>query len=125
MSKHIIVSGKAGDSFLTSEAQPPFEDMDFSGWQGLAIEKAGIFMFNISANAVEFPLHTSDLSWSAYVISGSGTLFSGNKDLEKSDSILYKSGDFITFEADTPHAWKSDNVESRIIFIQDKLQKVE
>jgi quercetin dioxygenase-like cupin family protein len=65
---------------------------------------------------VEFPIHTSEDEWLAYVVSGAGTLYAGTSEMERTEGIEYQAGDFITFEADTPHGWKNGSAESRILF---------
>jgi quercetin dioxygenase-like cupin family protein len=122
MSRHIIVSLNAdGSSVADREAGPEFLSADFPpGWQGAGVEGAGLFLFqfDIAPAAVEFPLHADPAEWLAYVISGSGTLFVGTADMEKTEGTAYSAGDFITFRPDTPHGWKSDGAASRILFVK-------
>lgn len=75
-----------------------------------------MFIFTVKADAVEFPIHTSDDKWLAYVISGSGTLYAGDSNDNKTEGISYQASDFISFDANTPHGWKNANQESKILF---------
>ncbi|MGB5511300.1 MAG: hypothetical protein WBM87_06295 [Woeseiaceae bacterium] len=120
MSSHIVMSNNQGASTLTATPLPEFSDLDIPGWQGLSREDSGVFMFmfNIAADAEEFPIHADEAQWLALVISGSGTLYAGTTDLEKTDGINYVAGDFITFEANTPHGWKNGGTSSRILFVK-------
>lgn len=122
MSQHFIVSlNSDGSSAVDSKAGPEFSGAEFPpGWQGAGVEGAGLFLFqfDISPGAVEFPVHADPAEWLAYVISGSGTLFVGTADGDKTDGTVYQAGDFITFRPDTPHGWKSDGVASRILFVK-------
>lgn len=121
MSSHITMFNQQGASYLSKQCAPEFSNLDFpAGWQGQALEDSGVFMFlfRVSADAVEFPIHTSEDEWLAYVVGGAGTLFSGTADLEKTEGMSYQAGDFITFAADTPHGWLNGGAESRILFVK-------
>lgn len=104
-------------SVLSSKDAPEFEPLDLTGWQGLTFDDVGLsfFIFNIDADAPEFPIHSSEDRWIAYVISGSGTLYAGEDSGQKTESITYSAGDLITFHSNTPHGWKNDNTKSRIL----------
>lgn len=118
MSNHIIMSRHQGASSMTRAAAPEFSDLDVPGWQGLSLQDSGVFMFlfNISPGANEFPVHASEDEWLAYVICGSGTLYSGTGEMQRTDGMEYTAGDFITFAANTPHGWKNGDESSRILF---------
>ena len=119
MASHIQMFMEAGGSRLDKKTLPEFEPGDFpAGWVGLAVEDSGIFMFmfNIAADAAEFPIHASEDAWLAYVVSGSGTLYAGTADSERTGGVEYEAGDFITFEAGTPHGWKNGAAPGRILF---------
>lgn len=120
MSSHIIMSNNDGASSLAKSPAPEFDALDFQGWQGHAVEDSGIFMFmfDIAPDAVEFPVHADEAEWLALVISGSGTLFAGTTEMQKTDGIEYQAGDYITFEANTPHGWKNNGEASRILFVK-------
>ena len=120
MSNHIIMSNDNGASSLATSPAPEFEAFDVKGWQGRAVEDSGVFMFmfDIAANAEEFPLHVDAAEWLALVISGSGTLYAGTADMQKTDGMEYRAGDYITFEANTPHGWKNGGEPSRILFVK-------
>ena len=120
MSSHIVMSNDQGASTLSRSPVPEFSDMDVAGWQGVSLEDSGVFMFmfNIAANAEEFPIHADAAEWLAHVISGSGTLYAGTADLAKTTGIDYEAGDFITFQANTPHGWKNGGSPSRILFVK-------
>ncbi|MGL6314342.1 cupin domain-containing protein [Vibrio sp. WXL103] len=122
MNQHITMSLDNHSSYLTSKALPAYTPLDFPGWQGLAIEdnKFFMFVFDIEANAAEFPLHSDENTWLAYVIEGQGTLFAGTKDnQEKTSQTEFKAGDAITFEANTPHAWQVGDKASKILFCRN------
>lgn len=118
MSSHITMSNSDGASTLTKSDGPKLDPAGHDGWQGFSIEASGVFMFmfDISPDAVEFPIHASEDEWLAYIVSGSGTLFAGTADMEKSEGMPYTAGDFVTFERDTPHGWINDGEPSRILF---------
>lgn len=121
MSSHITMLNNPGESSLSKQPTPEFSDVDFPpGWQGLTLEDSGVFMFmfNISPRADEFPIHVSEDEWLAYVVSGSGTLYAGTADMQKTDDMAYEAGDFITFAADTPHGWLNGSEKSRILFVK-------
>lgn len=120
MSSHIIMSNDNGASTLSKSATPDFEALDFPGWRGRAIEDSGLFMFmfDIAPDAVEFPIHADEAEWLALVISGSGTLFAGTPDMQKTDGMDYQAGDYITFQGGTPHGWKNNDAPSRILFVK-------
>jgi quercetin dioxygenase-like cupin family protein len=120
VSNHIIMSNDNGASTLAKSSAPVFENLDVSGWRGRVVEDSGIFMFmfDIAPDAEEFPIHTDSAEWLALVISGSGTLYAGTADLQKSDAMNYAAGDFISFQGSTPHGWKNDNAPSRILFVK-------
>lgn len=118
MSSHITMSNSNGASTLTKSDGPKLYTAGHDGWQGLSLEASGvfIFMFDIAPDAAEFPIHASEDKWLAYVISGSGTLFAGTADMEKTEGMSYAAGDFVTFERNTPHGWINDSEPSRILF---------
>ena len=120
MSSHIIMSNDNGASSLSASPAPEFEALDFAGWGGRAVEDSGVFMFlfDIAPDAIEFPIHADDAEWLALVISGSGTLFAGTADMQKTDGMNYQTGDYITFQGGTPHGWKNDAAPSRILFVK-------
>ena len=122
MGSYIVMSrNEDGSSALKRIDAPEFSDMDFPAcWLGKVVEDSGIFMFtfDISAEAAEFPIHVSEDEWLAYVISGSGVLFAGTAGMEKTNGVAYQAGDFIAFDADTPHGWKNDGGESQILFVK-------
>lgn len=120
MSDHIIMSNVNGASSLAKSPAPEFEALEFKGWQGRAVEDSGIFMFmfDIAANAEEFPIHVDEAEWLALVLSGSGTLFAGTADLQKTEGMDYQAGDSITFQGGTPHGWKNGGKSSRILFVK-------
>jgi quercetin dioxygenase-like cupin family protein len=120
MSSHIIMSNDNGASSLAASPVPEFEAFDFKGWQGRAIEDSGVFMFlfDIAADAEEFPVHADQAEWLAYVVSGSGTLYAGTADMQRTEGMAYAAGDYITFQAGTPHGWKNGGEPSRILFVK-------
>ncbi len=118
MSNHFVMRSTDSGSTLSQQKAPEFEALDITGWGGLTLEDIGLhlFIFNIDADAAEFPIHSSPNTWLAYVISGSGTLFAGDTTNTRTDQIEYRAGDFITFHADTPHGWKNGNEAGKILF---------
>jgi quercetin dioxygenase-like cupin family protein len=120
MSTHIIMSQTDGVSHLAAQPAPAFSPQEFPGWQGLALKDSGVFMFifDIEAGAAEYPLHSSEDEWLAYVVSGSGELHSGNPEGELLDMKPFAAGDFITFRANTQHAWRNGDHPSRILFVK-------
>lgn len=122
MTWHIIMSNDVnGNSTLESVSGPGFDGQGFpAGWKGAGLEDSGVFMFlfDVAPDAVEFPVHADEAEWLAYVVSGSGTLFTGTAALDRTDGAAYETGDFITFRANTPHGWKSDGEASRILFVK-------
>ena len=120
MSSHIIMSNHNGASTLSKSPAPEFEAFEFKGWQGRAVEDSGVFMFlfDIAPDAVEFPVHADDAEWLALVLSGSGTLYAGTADMQKTDGMDYTAGDYITFQGGTPHGWNNNDAPSRILFVK-------
>ncbi len=120
MHKHYLMTDQSGISALSELAAPEFSAADYAGWEGLSAEAGGVFffMFKISADAVEYPMHASPDEWLGYVVVGEGELFSGNASGEKLGSVSFKAGDFITFMANTQHAWKNGGQESKILFVK-------
>lgn len=118
MSKHIIMSEAKGSSYLKEQPAPTFAPADHAGWKGLSLEDSGVFffMFEIEPGAVEYPLHASSDEWLAYVVAGSGELISGEGNTRQLDKVTFAAGDFITFKANTPHAWRNGSGKSRILF---------
>lgn len=119
MSDHIQMINEDGASRLSKTPLPEFDAGDFpQGWGGLAVEDSGIFMFmfNVEAGALEFPVHASEDEWLAYVVSGSGILYAGTAEMEQTEGMDYQAGDYITFEAHVPHGWKNGPAASRILF---------
>jgi len=116
----IHVTETDGASTLTSEPAPEPADLDVKGWRGVTLETAGLvaFMFDIAADADEFPIHADGAQWVAHVLSGSGTVHAGNSDLERTSSTAYTAGDFFSFSANTPHGWTTDGSPSRILFVR-------
>lgn len=55
---------------------------------------------------------------SSPVISGGGTLIAGSEPDIKTDCTNYRSGDFITFQADTPHGWINGDADSQVLFVK-------
>ncbi|MCM2678509.1 cupin domain-containing protein [Echinimonas agarilytica] len=122
MSQHILMSEKEGQSYLASQAAPEFNANDFpEGWSGAGVEASGVFMFilKVDKESDTFELHASEDAWLAYVVSGSGTLLAGTADEQRTESVAYAAGDFITFEANTPHGWINNiDAESRLLFVK-------
>ncbi|MCU4675629.1 cupin domain-containing protein [Catenovulum sp. 2E275] len=120
MSKLIKMTEQQGASFLATETGPKFEALEHQGWNGATIEESGVFvfMFDIEKDAVEFPLHASDQVWMGYVVSGSGTLYAGCANEEKTGQVHYQAGDFISFAANTLHGWENDCQPSKLMFIR-------
>lgn len=119
MASHIEMSAHNDGSNLVRNTAPDIVIDEFpEGWDGQSFEFGNVFMFifTIQANAVEFPLHSSPDTWLAYVISGSGTLIAGDSNDNKTQEMQYSAGDFITFDANTPHGWRNDNQKSKILF---------
>lgn len=119
MPKHIIMKDQNGTSELSEASLPEFSADDFpNGWSGMGLEASGVFLFilKVEAGGDEFELHASEDTWLGYVISGSGTLFAGTPDKVKTGEVAYSAGDFITFEANTPHGWLNNQKESKILF---------
>ncbi|XPF94538.1 cupin domain-containing protein [Colwellia sp. RE-S-Sl-9] len=119
MASVIEMLANSGNSKLVRKNAPDISIDEFpEGWDGVSIEYADVFMFifTIQPDAAEFPIHSSQDKWLAYVISGSGTLIAGNSQNEQTQSMEYKAGDFISFEADTPHGWKNNKQLSKILF---------
>ncbi|WP_096086324.1 cupin domain-containing protein [Agaribacterium haliotis] len=121
MAKHIVMSENAGASVLAQQNAPEFSSADFpEGWSGAGLEASGVFMFvlKLEEGAAEFDIHASEDQWLAYVVSGAGTLFAGTAENVKTEGMAYEAGDFITFEANTPHGWLGDGNESRLLFVK-------
>ena len=119
MASHIEILAQASGSNLVRKNAPLSEVDAFpDGWDGQSIEFGDVFMliFTIQPDAVEFEIHSSEDTWIAYVISGSGTLIAGDNQDKKTHDIDYKAGDFITFDANTPHGWKNNQLLSKILF---------
>ena len=118
MVSHIEMLANEDGSNLARQNAPEIIVDDFpKGWDGQSMEFGGVFMliFTIQPDAVEFPLHSSEDTWLAYVVTGSGTLIAGDNQENKTQEMQYKAGDFITFDANTPHGWKNDNQLSKIL----------
>ena len=120
MSKHIVLSESEGSSSIAVNTAPEFLPLDFQGWDGRAVEDSGVFMFlfDIAADAVEFPVHADEAEWLAYVVSGSGEMFSGTPDGVKNGSVEYSAGDYITFRANTQHGWRNGGEPGKILFVK-------
>ena len=118
MTSQIKMLAQSGGSSLVKNNGPDIVIDEFpEGWDGQSIEFGNVFMFifTIQENAAEFPLHSSEDTWIAYVASGSGTLIAGDNQNNKTQEMHYAAGDFITFDANTPHGWKNDKQVSKII----------
>ena len=121
MASIIEMLEQSGKSLLVRKNAPEISIDEFpDGWEAESIEFEDVFMFifTIQPDAVEFPIHSSKDKWLAYVISGSGILIAGDTNNEKSQSMGYKAGDFITFEANTPHGWKNGGQPGKILFVK-------
>ncbi|QKX17569.1 cupin domain-containing protein [Microbulbifer sp. YPW1] len=118
MSKHHIMFEHESASTIETVDAPDFTSHEnMSGWKARAVEDAGIFMFQfeIDPGAVEYPIHTSDEAWLAYVVSGHGTLYAGDAGENRTEGITYGAGDFITFKPNTPHGWVNGDDKSLIL----------
>lgn len=123
MASHIEMLEKSDASSLVRKNAPKIVTDELpDGWGGQSMEFGNVFMFifTIQADAVEFPLHSSEDTWLAYVVSGSGTLIAGDSQNNKTQEMTYSTGDFITFDANTPHGWKNDNQLSKILFAKQR-----
>lgn len=130
MAKHIVMRATAEGSELTetplATAAPielPQADgtpAPLAGWKVRVVEDMGVTLLKleVSEQAVEFPIHSSDDKWLAYVASGAGTLFSGSHSEQKGAGVAYQAGDYITFEASTPHGWISDAGGCELLFVK-------
>ncbi|MBY6188933.1 cupin domain-containing protein [Microbulbifer agarilyticus] len=121
MSRHLTMFEHQGASTIEVAEAPSFTSHEnMSGWKARAVEDAGIFMFQfaIEPNAVEYPVHTSDEAWLAYVVSGHGTLYAGDANGNRTQGVDYRAGDFITFKPNTPHGWKNGDEKSQIAFVK-------
>lgn len=119
MASHIEMLVNAGTSNLVKHNAPQLVTDEFpTGWGGQSMEFGNVFMFifTIQADAIEYPLHSSEDTWLAYVVCGSGTLIAGDSQNNTTQEMKYEAGDFITFHASTPHGWKNDNQLSKILF---------
>lgn len=124
MTKKITMYRNKNESTISVIDAPQYEAMDVEGWEGVHVEDMDVFMFvfNIQANAKEFPIHSSGDTWLAYVISGSGTLYAGTECGQKREGASYQAGDFIVFEANTPHGWANNGSDSKILFTKHTRQ---
>lgn len=120
MGSHITMSLNENGSTTQIADSPDFEALEIDGWYGAALEDVGLFsfMFKIDADAPTYPIHSDPASWIGYVISGGGKLYCGDLQGEQTTDVEYSEGDFITFLPDTPHGWKNDDVESKILLIK-------
>lgn len=120
MAARISVTETNGASSLAGAPAPELADLGHRGWRGLSLEAAGLvaFMFDIEADADEFPIHADGAEWIAHVVSGSGTVHAGTAELEKTSSMDYTAGDFFVFSANTPHGWTNGGAPSRILFVR-------
>lgn len=120
MNSHITMSIEGNASTLSKSTAPEFEVLDIEGWRGAALEDSGLFtyMFNIEAGAPVYPIHSDDAQWVAYVISGKGILYSGDRDGNETGQMEYQAGDYITFMPNTPHGWKNGNSKSQILLVK-------
>ena len=121
MSKHLIMFEHQGASAIETIDAPEFTSHEnMPGWKARAMEDAGIFMFQfeIEPGAVEYPIHTSDEAWLAYVASGQGTLYAGDAGENRTEGVQYQEGDFITFKPNTPHGWLNGNEESILVIVK-------
>ncbi|HEY8567946.1 cupin domain-containing protein [Microbulbifer sp.] len=119
MSKHYIMFEHQGASAIEATEAPDFTSHEnMPGWKARAVEDAGTFMFQfeIEPYAVEYPIHTSDEAWLAYVVSGHGILYAGDAEEKRTEGVNYSAGDFITFRPNTPHGWMNGNDKSVILF---------
>lgn len=119
MAQHIVMSEHAEASALSTTSAPEFSSDELpEGWSGMGLEASGVFLFvlKVAEGAAEFPIHASEDQWLGYVVSGEGTLYAGTTNSEKTTGLPYQGGDFITFEANTPHGWLNAGGESRILF---------
>ncbi|MBM7036101.1 cupin domain-containing protein [Vibrio ulleungensis] len=107
-------------SFITVEPNSEFVPLDFQGWRGRAVEASGLFsfMFDIEPGAQPYPLHTDPAEWLAVVVTGSGVLLGGSEPDNELCQQHFVAGDYITFEAGTPHAWRNDQVHTQILFVK-------
>jgi quercetin dioxygenase-like cupin family protein len=124
MSNHITMaltdSAATICSKLAVAPNSEFEPLGFAGWRGRAVEASGLFsfMFDIEPGAKPYPLHTDPAPWLAVVIKGSGTLIGGSEPNNETCQKHFVAGDYITFEAGTPHAWCNDDTHTQILFLK-------
>lgn len=121
MSKHFIMFEHQGASAIENSDAPEFTSHEnMPGWKSRAVEDSGIFMFQfeIEPGAAEYPIHTSDEAWLAYVASGHGTLYSGDEGENRTEGVQYQAGDFITFKPNTPHGWLNGNEKSILVIVK-------
>ncbi|MGD8174439.1 cupin domain-containing protein [Marinimicrobium agarilyticum] len=110
MRSHISMLARNGAGVLvranTEKAQP----LEHKGWKLLTTSDAGLGLVFLEAEpgADEFPIHSSEDAWVGMVVRGTGTLFAGDRNEVIVDGMDYREGDFITFEPNTPHAWRNN-----------------
>ncbi|WP_026958309.1 cupin domain-containing protein [Aliagarivorans taiwanensis] len=130
MVKHILMRTTEQGSELLEQAVPKSEPIalpqanaepaPLTGWSSRMVEDMGLSMLKltITEDAAEFPIHSSDEPWLAYVVCGQGTLYSGSHQQDKGTGIEYQAGDYISFEANTPHGWLNRANYSEILFVK-------
>ncbi|MBU2887735.1 hypothetical protein KO507_18365 [Gilvimarinus agarilyticus] len=97
-------------SILTRMGEIDTADIGVPGWTVQALDDSGVSLLVLRAEsgADFFAMHTSDDAWLAYVVHGCATLMAGDEPDDITDGMDCTAGNFITFDASTPHAWQTD-----------------
>ncbi|WP_020208763.1 cupin domain-containing protein [Gilvimarinus chinensis] len=117
MSFHVIMSKVQNCSILTRSGEPETVEIGVVGWTLQTMNDSGVSLLVLRAEpeADYFAMHTSDEAWLAYVIKGCATLIAGSEPDDITDGIDCYAGDFITFDASTPHAWQTDGHSFEVV----------
>ena len=79
---------------------------------------ADFYVYDIKANATEFPIHDGGPGvWLTYIVKGSGDVVLGDQDGNATGQTAhYEAGDYVIFQPNTFHGWKPSNEDTVLVF---------
>ncbi|MEM7807055.1 MAG: cupin domain-containing protein [Planctomycetota bacterium] len=120
MARHFHIEVDNGAAVVETNAAPDATPLDPRGWIIRTLDTAGVstVLLDAEAGAEEFSMHASPDRWFGQVLAGSGTLAYGNAAGNEVGSVRVAAGDLLTFEPDTPHAWRVESEPLRLLFVK-------